>query len=46
VYVPLLYSKVYSDYYKTVLGRKHFWKTVSFDIDLNVFKLNNIVIKR
>ena len=38
----LLYSKVYSDYYKSVLGDKHFWKTVSFDIDLNVFKLNNI----
>lgn len=42
IYVPLLYSKVYRDYIKSVLGDKHFWKTVSFDIDLNVFKLNNI----
>ncbi len=42
VYVPLLYSKVYRTYYNSVLGEKIFWKTVSFNIDLNIFKLNNI----
>lgn len=42
IYFPLLYSKIYSDYYKSVLGKKHFWKTVSFSIDLSAFKLNNI----
>lgn len=42
IYFPLLYSKIYSDYYKTVFGEKHFWKTVSFSINLDVFKLNNI----
>lgn len=42
IYFPLLYSKIYSNYYKNVFAHNHFWKTISFNIDLNVFKLNNI----
>jgi hypothetical protein len=38
IYFPLLYSKVYSDYFKSSLGDKHFWKTVSFDINLSVLQ--------
>ncbi len=36
IYFPLLYSKVYSDYFKSDLGDHRFWKTVSFDINLSV----------
>ncbi len=38
IYFPLLYSKVYSDYFKSSLGDKRFWKTVSFDINLSVLQ--------
>ncbi len=34
VYFPILYSTVYSDYFKSTLGKNHFWKTVSFSIDI------------
>lgn len=34
IYVPLLYSKVYRDYFKSTLGEKRFWKTISFTIDI------------
>ncbi len=42
IYFPLLYSRVYSDYFKSTLGEKRFWKTVSFNINLNVFQLNKL----
>lgn len=42
VYFPLLYSKVYGDYYKSTLGDKRFWKTVSFNINLSALRPNNI----
>ncbi len=42
IYLPLLYSKVYSNYYKTIAPNHRFKKTISFNIDLNIFKLNNI----
>lgn len=35
VYVPLLMSKEYSDYKKSVLGKDAFWKTITFKFDLN-----------
>lgn len=41
IYLPLLYSKVYSDYYKSVYPEKRFSKTISFSINLNVLKLEN-----
>jgi len=42
IYFPLLYSKVYGDYYKSTLGDKRFWKTVSFNINLSALRPNNI----
>src|SRR6185369_662672 len=42
IYFPLLYSSVYSDYYKSTLGKNHFWKTVSFSIDIQRFSLKKI----
>ena len=42
IYLPLLYSKVYSDYFKSTLGDKRFSKTISFNINLDVFKLNKL----
>lgn len=42
IYAPIIYSKIYRDYAKSVLGNNYFWKTVSFSINLDVFKLNNL----
>ncbi len=38
MYLPLLYSKVYGDYFKSVLGNNRFSKTIAFDINLQAFK--------
>ena len=38
IYVPILYSNVFSDYNKTVLGSNSFWKTVSFSMNLGLLK--------
>lgn len=35
IYFPLLYSKVYSDYFKSTIVEKRFIKNISFSIDLN-----------
>ncbi len=42
IYFPLLYSKEYKDYFKSTLGEKRFWKTVSFSIDIQNFNLRKI----
>jgi hypothetical protein len=42
IYFPILYSKEYRDYFKSTLGEKHFWKTVSFSIDIQNFSLRKI----
>lgn len=43
IYLPLLYSKAYSDYIKTVLPQKNrFLKTVSFSIDISNFTTRKI----
>jgi len=42
VYVPILYSKVYKDYFKSTLGDKRFWKTISFSIDIQKLQLNKL----
>jgi hypothetical protein len=42
IYFPLLYSKVYSNYFKSTLGENRFWKTVSFSIDVQKLQLNKI----
>ncbi len=39
IYIPVAYSKIYSDYFKSTLGSKRFWKTISFSIDIQDFNL-------
>ena len=34
IYVPLIYSKIYSDYFKSTITEKRFWKNISFSIDI------------
>jgi hypothetical protein len=44
IYIPLLYSKVYSDYYKqTIEKKKRFWSSISFSVDIQKFKLKDIL---
>ena len=43
IYVPVLYSKVYSDYYKSTLTENAFWKKISFSIDIQNFRLKKIL---
>jgi Peptidase family M1 domain len=41
IYVPVLYSKVYSNYYKqTIPKNKRFLNSISFSIDIQNFRLN------
>ncbi|HSC37622.1 MAG TPA: M1 family aminopeptidase, partial [Chitinophagaceae bacterium] len=42
IYFPILYSSVYKDYFKSTLGKNHFWKTVSFSIDIQRISLKKI----
>lgn len=44
IYIPFVYSKVYSDYFKSTITEKRFWKNISFSIDLQ--KLNDLKINR
>ncbi|MFN8245872.1 MAG: hypothetical protein U0T56_05785 [Ferruginibacter sp.] len=34
IYVPVLYSKVYKDYFKSTITEKRFLKNISFSIDI------------
>lgn len=44
IYIPILYSKVYRDYYKTTVPKdKRFWKTISFSIDIQNFRLRKFL---
>ncbi|MDN3654156.1 M1 family metallopeptidase [Ferruginibacter paludis] len=43
VYVPLLYSKVYRDYFKSTIPEKRFLKNISFSIDIQNFSLKKVV---
>ena len=43
IYVPLLYSKVYKDYFKSTLPEKRFWKTISFSINFEDRNLRNLI---
>lgn len=42
IYVPVVYSRVYKDYFKSTLGNKRFWKIISFSIDVQSFNLRKI----
>lgn len=43
IYVPLLYSKVYNDYFKSTIIEKRFWKNISFSIDIQKITLKKIL---
>ena len=43
IYIPLVYSNVYSDYYKSTIPKKErFWKKISFTIDIADFNFRKI----
>lgn len=42
VYFPILYSKVYRDYFTSTLPGKKFWNTISFSIDIQQLKFNKL----
>ena len=44
IYIPILYSKVYSDYFKSTITEKRFLKNISFSIDIQ--KFNQLKINR
>jgi hypothetical protein len=43
VYIPIFYSKVYRDYFKSTAPENTFLKTISFSIDIQNFKLTSIL---
>ena len=43
VYVPLLFSKVYKNYYKSVLTKNSFTQKIAFSIDLQNINLKKII---
>jgi hypothetical protein len=43
IYIPVLYSKIYTDYYKSTIPKNRFFKTVSFSIDIQNFRLNKFL---
>lgn len=43
IYIPLLYSSVYGDYFKSTIAKKErFWKKISFSIDISNFSFRKI----
>lgn len=40
IYFPIVYSKVYSDYFKSTITEKRFIKNISFNIDVKQLKLS------
>lgn len=43
IYVPLLYSKVYTDYFKSTIPEKRFIKNIAFSIDLQNLSAKKIL---
>lgn len=43
VYIPILYSKVYSNYYKSTITEKRFLKTIAFTINISKLKVQDIL---
>jgi Peptidase family M1 domain len=43
IYVPLLYSREYKDYFKSVITEKRFRRNISFSIDLQNISLKKLV---
>ncbi|MEX0635241.1 MAG: hypothetical protein WD135_00625, partial [Ferruginibacter sp.] len=42
VYIPLLYSKVYNDYFKSTITEKRFLKNISFSIDIQQISVKKL----
>ena len=42
IYAPLLYSRVYRDYFESTIPEKRFLKNISFTIDIQNFSLKKI----
>jgi hypothetical protein len=42
IYFPILYSKVYDDYFKSTITEKRFQKNISFSIDIQNFNLKKL----
>ena len=42
IYFPILYSKVYDNYFKSTIPDKRFWKNISFSIDIQNFRFSKI----
>ncbi len=43
VYIPILYSRVYSDYIKSIVVEKKFLRTISFQIDLQQLQVRKLL---
>lgn len=43
IYVPILYSKQYKDYFKSTITEKRFWRNIAFSIDLQNISLKKLV---
>ncbi|MBK7882639.1 MAG: hypothetical protein IPJ81_01480 [Chitinophagaceae bacterium] len=43
IYFPILYSKVYSNYFKSTITEKRFQKNISFSIDIQNFNLKKFM---
>ncbi|MBC7903967.1 MAG: M1 family metallopeptidase [Gemmatimonadaceae bacterium] len=43
VYMPIIYSKEFSDYFLSTLGSKSVFKTISFSIDVQNFKPRRLI---
>jgi hypothetical protein len=43
IYVPIFYSPVYRNYYKSTITEKRFLKTIAFTININKLQLQNVL---
>lgn len=44
IYIPVLYSKVYGDYFKSTIPKeRRFWNNISFSIDIQHFRLKELL---
>jgi hypothetical protein len=43
IYIPIIYSKVYSNYYKSTITEKRFLKTIAFSINISQLKIENVL---
>ncbi len=43
IYIPVLFSKVYRDYFKSTITEKRFLKNISFSIDIQSISLKKLV---